>query len=588
MAPSAIKRQAMGLILGNPHWPTRLDDIDERLHNLDRRDGDLGQETVLSGPFGLFHTQQPRSDDRLFSLSRKEDTEMGAKIGASAGDPTLPACVLPVDLTEHCVESSARAPDSTVLSLVQSSSPAVVSKGVPRFEDLSEDHDVEYLPSRPELDLDLRGTSLAASSHLARVASRDTLINTLLHHYVHNVANVLQPIKHPRNTYSSIYATTAMAVAQRMPRQSLQQDLRVPNSKVALLYSLLTSSAFQLRGHDDDSEADFLARYCRNQAISHLQLALDSLSGSQHPSQQGKMVASAKREEVLSVMLTLVTADILDGQMSEFWIHVDGAEQITRWLHGRVLPGSRGEHLLNISSIHRIIAKSTDGSIQPMPWTETRDAYSMPNLFHGNGEGLEFTYGITATLADFIRRTTLLARNVSYYQSRSLSFPLGLQAACDELIRDIASWDISQEPLGSFSACDDITVLLASKHILAFAGSIRIYYYTRVIPCTRLEMASYVSVVAAHLSDIESIKKRTGYNAATIAWPGFIASCEAERADRGIWSAWWENMLEYRIGNIKTLWSVVRETWEFRDQGGQVTPAWMSVLKQKSKRILVL
>jgi hypothetical protein len=215
-----------------------------------------------------------------------------------------------VDLSEHRVESLG-IPGSAVLSLAQSSSPGVVTKRAQSFEDLSDDHDVEYLPSRPELDVDIGGPSLLASSDLARVASRDTLINTLLRHYVQDVANVLQPIKHPRNTYSSIYATTALAVAQRMPWQPLHRDLRIPNSKVALLYSLLTSSAFQLRGHDDNHEADFLARYCRNQAISHLQLALDSLPGSeQHSSQQGKMLASAKREEVLSVMLTLVTADV--------------------------------------------------------------------------------------------------------------------------------------------------------------------------------------------------------------------------------------------------------------------------------------
>lgn len=274
--------------------------------------------------------------------------------------------------------------------------------------------------------------------------------------------------------------------------------------------------------------------------------------------------------------------------MSEFWIHVEGAEMLTRWLNNQVVPGSRGEHLLNISSMHRIIARSTDGNLQPVPWSETGDVYAIPNLFHGNGEGLESTYGITTNLADFIRRTTLLARHVSFYQASSLPLPIGLQTACETLISDISSWDVSQESLGSFSACDEITVLLAKKHILAFAGSIRIYYHTRVIPCTQFEMASYVNVVAAHLSDIEKVKKRTGYNAATIAWPGFIASCEAEWEDRAVWNEWWENMLQYRIGNIKTLWSVVRETWALKDQGVQANPVWMSVLKQKGKRILVL
>lgn len=233
---------------------------------------------------------------------------MGTKIGESARDPQ-PAFTLAVDLVEYRVESSSMVQEHDTLNLTPSSSAGVVQGGS-SLEDHVHGH-VECLPSRLDLDAHLGVANLTISSNLTRATSRDTLINTLLHHYVQNVASVLQPIKHPRNTYSSIYASTAMAVAQRIPWQSSQQSFSIPSSKVALLYSLLTSSAFQLRGHDNNPEADFLARYCRNQSIMQLQLALDSLSNSSS-SYQDKMVSRAKSEEVLSVMLTLVTADVSD------------------------------------------------------------------------------------------------------------------------------------------------------------------------------------------------------------------------------------------------------------------------------------
>lgn len=274
--------------------------------------------------------------------------------------------------------------------------------------------------------------------------------------------------------------------------------------------------------------------------------------------------------------------------MNEFWIHLDATKELVRRLRAQVLSGSSGEHFINISYFLRILSDSTDINILPTPWFPDTGRASP---FIGDGHTLEYTYGITAKLAGFLGRACALARNAAYYKSRDCVTPEGFMLACDELLDDLSEWHISQEPLESFSNTGDITTLLASKHILAFAEGIRVYYHTRVDPCDQPAMKSLVDSIASHLTGIEDIKRRTGYDAtptATIPWPGFMASCQAKPPARDVWVKWWTQMLDYRIGNIHGLWFVVREVWSLQDAGVEDNPPWAAVLKRTGRKILAI
>ncbi|KFA74744.1 hypothetical protein S40288_08833 [Stachybotrys chartarum IBT 40288] len=334
------------------------------------------------------------------------------------------------------------------------------------------------------------------------VLQQDNLVGSLMGHYLHSVANTLQPVLHPRNAYSSIYGSKAMSIAKRISWNDIMQRMRVSNSKIALLYSLLTSSSFQIRGFNRSDDADAVARYFHVKAVSHLRLALDSLH---HTGEGPNLIITprflAKCEGVLAVMLTLVTADVLGGQMNVFWIHLEAAEELVQQLRGQAQPESTAEHLVNIASFLRILSDSTDVTLPALPWSADSADSLQALLFLGGGQSLEYT-------------------------------------------------------------SDDITSLLASKHILAFAEGIKIYYHKRVAACDETMMLSYVQSVATHLAGIEVIKRRTGYDAtptATISWPGFVASCQASPSEWGAWTKWWNQMLDYRIGNIHDLWLVIQE-----------------------------
>ena len=282
--------------------------------------------------------------------------------------------------------------------------------------------------------------------------------------------------------------------------------------------------------------------------------------------------------------------------MSEYWIHLDGVDRVAKQLRHESHASPQIERLITISSFLSTVASTTAIDLPSVPWSgEAVDSSKSRYQNFGNGYGLEFAYGITPTLANLMRRIVVLSQNIEYYvMSRPANFPPSLYSACVAVSNALSRWSIASEPLSQlFSGLDtDIALLLAKNHILAFAHGLRVYYHTRILPCTPSEMEVYISRVASHLIEIEDIKSKAGYDfnvAATITWPGFIASCEAERGhQRDIWYRWWEGMLKYRIGNISLLWKVVQEAWNLRDGGLTEVPAWMPVLRRSGKRILAV
>jgi arginine metabolism regulation protein II len=428
--------------------------------------------------------------------------------------------------------------------------------------------------------------------------------------YVNLVAHVLPPVPHPENPYALIYVPKAMVGASNLLFGANYAASEVPSIDVTIFYAILATSAFHLRGTQIKSGGSFdlMARGFRAKSFASLQKALqeplevDQDKALLHPS----LPSSSHCEAIISAMLTMITMDVMEGSMSEYWIHLDGVDRLARQLRNEAQGSPNIDRLITISSFLSTLADTTSLELPSTPWTEEypdRQSHLQDYPTSSASYRLEIAYGITPTLADIMKRIVRLSQNISYHVSRSAVLPPTLISACASLLDGLSHWSIDSEPLVQlFSTADtgprpsadaDFTLQLAKNHILAFAHALRVYYHTRIQPCTPSEMSQFVERVASHLMAIEESKAQAGYDfdiAATITWPGFIASCEAARGHpRDIWYRWWAGMLKYRIGNMVQLWEIVQEAWALRDDEGVTeVPAWMPVLRRSGKRILAI
>lgn len=291
----------------------------------------------------------------------------------------------------------------------------------------------------------------------------------------------------------------------------------------------------------------------------------------------------------------MLTSKLVEGSMTEFGIHLEGIDWLLRELRARTERSTNISRLIAIASFVSVLARTTLLNLPPAPWSNDSRSSDLPVDDAAESSALELVFGITPKLVNLMQRIVELSRNISYYMSKSAALPPLLILASSEVSRALSQWSIDSEPLKALRSGTEsgITLRIAKSHILAFAHALRVYYHTRINPCTPSEMARYVALVAEDLVELEEIKDLAGYSsntAATIRWPAFIASCEAEPGQpRDVWYWWWNRMLKYRIGNISRLWEVVQMAWDLRDnEGFTEVPAWMPVLRRNAIQILAL
>ncbi|KAL5363849.1 fungal-specific transcription factor domain-containing protein [Aspergillus floccosus] len=404
----------------------------------------------------------------------------------------------------------------------------------------------------------------------------DAVAAELMHNYIHAVSYVLQPVDHPKNPYRSIYVPRAIAAG----RIVVGIGDNPSHSGAALSHALLAVSACHLyRKQPENQHYGKLATLHRIEAVSNLKNALSAGEGTSH------------RFTTLSAMLSL----LMEGGFTEFWIHLDGCEKLKSSLQSLPDNSSQYTQLTSICSFMHTLSQSTAPYTTPKLSLKACDRLEdlrNHSPFLPDNHSLEFTYGITATLASYLHLTISLPQNIAYFELNGLPTPPYLLKACIALYTAINSWSIDQESLASLPETDYETRSLITCHVIAFHAAIVIYFHTMLSHPTPLStLQSYNKICASNLLAAEALKSSDGaskgWNAmAPIVWPGFIASCEAELIDRPLWQAWWTGVQKYCIGSIKTLWDVVQEVWRERDAGLVQKPGWREVLRRRGKRVM--
>ncbi|KAJ0415112.1 fungal-specific transcription factor domain-containing protein [Aspergillus carlsbadensis] len=547
--PCAVRRKAM--LIRDPDLPVRVDlaQIDRMLEELEGSVDALGSGLV--GGFSAFTVEGLRS--------RGVD---GLDYDSPAGDE-------PREFSE--IDSLSAPDDASIVSL-QPLDRALVTQSIPVYS--------------------------------------DTATAELMHNYIHVVADLLQPAHHTHNPYLSLYVPKAMEAAAA--GLFIGVGGTPSQGGTALFHALLAVSAFHMHRHrPGEVKYSRQGRMHRLKAIEGLQrsLAEPDIGGDCHT--------------IMSAMLSMASIDLMEGSMTDFWIHLDGCEKLRAvMLRGDSdrdsdnisLPSPRTEQLLTICSFMSTLSRSTDPFLPPKPWKEgpetSVDYLLETSPFRVDDHSLEFTYGITATLARYMDLTIRLSRHLDYYATRDLPVPSSLLEVVSDLQQALETWTITMEPLTSVPKADYETLSLVTCHILAFHASLVIYFHTRTrcststpssaSPCAPPDLHHYNRTCVTNLLAAEALKSscgsRIGWNAmAPIVWPGFIAACEAEVHERPLWRTWWVGVQRYCIGSIAILWEVVREVWECeledlgrdsKEYGRGHGPRWMGVLRRSGRRVM--
>jgi arginine metabolism regulation protein II len=170
-------------------------------------------------------------------------------------------------------------------------------------------NDCVSLSSPEETELLLQsGIESPPSLLLQRVQAsvyQNPIVGMLMDNYANNVANLLQPVFHPQNPYSSIYVPTAMKGSTYLLFGVGGAIPPLPPSHVAIFYSILAASAFHLRGPVDyRSQFNSLGMKFRTKAFQYVRKSLQEKPSSVQSRDD------LYQDAVMAAILTLITTDV--------------------------------------------------------------------------------------------------------------------------------------------------------------------------------------------------------------------------------------------------------------------------------------
>lgn len=281
----------------------------------------------------------------------------------------------------------------------------------------------------------------------------------------------------------------------------------------------------------------------------------------------------------------------MHGEMNELWTHLTASLRIGDVLRPYAERRPRSQSMIDVCTFIHIISESTNWDLTPTPWDCGSPASAEANCPFYNSSVLESTYGVTAALAALLSRITKVAQAMQFYGCHAGDPPQEFLSICNDLSTAIEALPAMEPTTEMPRVSDEHTNILLNEHTEAFALGMKVYYHSRVLPCTQDLMGELVQNVLQRLNTIEQRKQQSDSQyakTATIVWPGFMAACEALPGQRDGWTWWWKSMQSYGIGNIERLWEVVQEVWDQRDKGSTISPGWLPVLREKQKFILAI
>lgn len=454
------------------------------------------------------------------------------------------------------------------------------------------------------------------------------VMRTLLDHYQTSMMGCFTPLHHEKPPWKILHLPCAISAYGEL---SLLGDSN--NAKMTLLFAVLAMSAFNLKHlQTDPSEADnwqSIAESYREKAKARLKLCLREQSEEQKKS---------KYKEVLMALTSMVTVCVVSGQMQEARCYLLDAERFIYMQSMKKPKQSRKVNMLHSIYLYlRIIEESTFTPVEDNQSYLADHSYAMtsetsssicryPSLWTDRvklGSDLDFhdmearlvqfpsdqdeptmfeqIYGIPESLFRLISHATHLADEVR--RSRS-AYPGGMSQDLAQRAKiieaKICDWKNPYKLLAERqtlivygpaerSAKIEVRTDLLYNFLEAMHCALIIYFYRRVRDTNANALQHYVSKTIHHLLEHEKKKNMYGDTSAYVAWPGFIAACEAlDPVQREQISAFMVRAGQQSgVGSLFVAADVATKVWAARDDTGSLDVSWSDILATSKNGLIV-
>ncbi|KFY42186.1 hypothetical protein V494_02551 [Pseudogymnoascus sp. VKM F-4513 (FW-928)] len=392
----------------------------------------------------------------------------------------------------------------------------------------------------------------------------------LMHHYMKHMIHLMQPVFHQKNPFITIYLPLAI---EGSPSLEVSSHLApIYSASATVFHSLMSMAAVHLQSLQSGEDGlQQLARHHKQRALVALRSALTT--------------QSSNYRNLMTAILSMVSADIMDGGTSDHWIHLEAAVQLRASRHYSSLVSQETRQLNSIGRMLHLFAQTAQPRLEPKPWPGL-DEFSSDSDSDPLEPSIEFIYGITTFIAGAILRIYRITQYIAYYKGQE--YPEALMQACETLGDELCSWSIHVEPFSAIDPKQEHTLKVARAQARAFYYASLIYYYRSVQNCQRKSLHLEQQAAISAMNEAEDLKLLLGDDSslpAPITWPAFIASCEAVGDDRQEWDKWWNRVQKYRMGNYTKQQSIVRRVWAHLDSNN-TSVDWRDSLAAMDLRII--
>ncbi|KIW65509.1 hypothetical protein PV04_07764 [Phialophora macrospora] len=395
-------------------------------------------------------------------------------------------------------------------------------------------------------------------------------IKYLIRNYAQNVIPIYCVLEAASNPWQSFMLPRVLQCCTEL--EILGQST---TPRQALLYAVLSISAYNLQNVSPRYETwqglewDRVASSYKGKALRLIESCLGSSILED---------ISTDHDELLAAMLSMVTIDVMSGDMMTSHIHLRGCEtlrctqirrhgdslsHVTKSLHKVFIYLSVMQQASSLlfSGPDEVVASCDDAVMASPPWSDIDPCPDDLEAMFGaandedqiSSSSFEMIYGVCQSLVYLLRKTTGLLLADFGSESTHTSPSGSRQREYEDIEAEVLEWPVEKKIAILRTAPTTPDNLLVMEHYSrAFHHALIIFWHCRIRKMHRRYVKPYVGKVLSHLEQIERAKHELGIRSGHIPWPAFVAASQAIDAEvRARFLAWFDKMAEEGMGSSR-------------------------------------